>query len=94
MFLNKKRAKEKNMDSVTIGNRIKALMTIRDLKRSYIAKKLGISYNTLTKKLNGQREFSINEIMKIKEIFDLDVDLCANIFFNPDFLLPKDKKAN
>ena len=82
------------MDSVTIGNRIKALMAIREFKRSYIAKKLGISYNTLTKKLNGQREFSINEIIKIKEIFDLDEDLCANIFFNPNFLLSKDKRAN
>lgn len=55
------------MNPEIIGNRIKALMTIRNIKRSYLAKELGISYNTLTKKLNGQREFGINEIWKIKK---------------------------
>ena len=60
------------MNPEIIGNRIKALMTIRNIKRSYLAKELGISYNTLTKKLNGQREFGINEIWKIKEVLGLD----------------------
>ena len=57
-----------------------------------MAKELGISYNTLTKKLSGQREFTLDEVLKIKEILSLDVDLCANVFFNPDFLITQDKK--
>ncbi len=84
------------MNTELIGKKIKALMTVRNIKRSDLANQLGISYNTLTKKLNGKREFSINEILKIKEIFHMDVDLCANIFFNEEFLVSTDdnKKAN
>ena len=78
------------MNPEIIGNRIKALMTIRNIKRSYLAKELGISYNTLTKKLNGQREFGINEIWKIKEVLGLDKEMCANIFFNPKFLIDEE----
>lgn len=75
------------MNPKIIGNRLKALMTIRNIKRSYLAKELGISYNTLTKKLNGQREFDLNEIWKIKEVLELDQKLCADVFFNPNFLI-------
>jgi len=80
------------MNPEVIGARIKILMTIKDVKRSYLAKKLGISYNTITKKLNGQREFSIIEIVKIREILDIDNELCASIFFDPNFSILKSKK--
>ncbi len=75
------------MNPEIIGNRLKALMAIRNIKRSYLAKELGMSYNTLTKKLNGQREFGINEMWKIKEVLELDQELCADVFFNPKFLI-------
>jgi len=91
MFLNEKQ-KGETMDTELIGKKIKALMTVRNIKRSDLANELGISYNTLTKKLNGKREFSINEILKIKEIFNMDVELCANIFFNNDFLISTEDK--
>lgn len=69
------------MNPEIIGNRLKALMAIRNIKRSYLAKELGISYNTLTKKLNGQREFGINEMWKIKEVLELDQELCSRCIF-------------
>lgn len=81
------------MNPKLIGNRLKALMTIKGIKRKDLAIELNVSYNTLTKKLNGEREFTINEMLQIKEIFNLDVDLCANIFFNPEFLVTSDKKV-
>lgn len=74
------------MDAKIIGTRIKALMTVMNVKRSYLAKELDMSYNTLTKKLNGKREFKVEEILKIKEVFNLDKELCADIFFNEEFL--------
>lgn len=80
------------MDPKLIGNRLKILMLKKQIKRSYLAKKMGVSYNTLTRKLNGQREFSAIEISKIKELLDLDDKLSANIFFNPDFEFAKDKE--
>lgn len=70
-----------------VGSRIKALLLLHNMKRVYLAKQMGISYNTLSKKLNGQREFSIQEMYKIKDIFNLDNDLCANIFFKEIYLM-------
>lgn len=57
---------------ILIGERIKIFMKIKKIKRTTLAKKLGISYNTMTKKLNGQREFTLDEILKIKNILNLD----------------------
>lgn len=73
------------MDAKKIGNRLKKLMENKQIKRSYMAKEIGMSYNTLTKKLNGQTEFSAIEIAKIKCFLKLDDELSVNIFFNPDF---------
>ena len=75
------------MNSEIIGSRIKAILVVKNIKRSYLAEELGITYNTLTKKLNGQREFGINEILALKKILDLDVETCANLLFNEDYFI-------
>lgn len=75
------------MNSEIIGSRIKAILVVKNIKRSYLAEKLGITYNTLTKKLNGQREFGLGEILCLKEALDLDVETCANLFFNEDYFI-------
>lgn len=75
------------MNSEIIGSRIKAILVVKNIKRSYLAEKLGITYNTLTKKLNGQREFGISEILCLKEVLELDVETCANLFFNEEFFI-------
>ena len=80
------------MNPNIIGNRIKSIMIIEDIKRSYLAKKMNISYNTLTKKLNGEREFTLNEILKMKIILDLDMETCANLFFNKENFVYKEKR--
>lgn len=75
------------MDPKIIGNRIKLLIANKNMKTNQLAKELGISHSTLIKKLDGEREFCNTEIVRLTEIFNLDVNLCANIFFNPDFNL-------
>ncbi len=75
------------MNSEIIGSRIKAILVVKNIKRSYLAEQLGITYNTLTKKLNGQREFGINEILALKKILDLDVETCTNLLFNEDYFI-------
>lgn len=75
------------MNPEIIGNRLKTLMSIRNIKRSYLAKELRISYSSLTKKLNGQREFNIDEMWKIKEVLELDNKLCEDLFFNENFFI-------
>lgn len=75
------------MDIILIGERIKIFMKIKNIKRTTLAKELGISYNTITKKLNGQREFTLDELLKIKEILNLDKELYSNILFNEKFII-------
>ncbi len=75
------------MNSEIIGNRIKALLVVKNIKRSYLAEQLGVTYNTLTKKLNGQRDFKIEEILMLKEILDLDIETCGNLLFNENFFI-------
>ena len=85
------------MYTKNVGERLKKLIAhlsreslqIRNIKRSYLAKKVGISYNSLTNKLNGKSEFSAIEVSKIKETLNLDVKLSYDIFFNPNY---EDKK--
>lgn len=75
------------MNSEIIGNRIKALLVVKNIKRSYLAEQLGVTYNTLTKKLNGERDFRIEEILMLKEILDLDIETCGNLLFNENFFI-------
>ena len=78
------------MSPEIIGNRIKIIMNNKGIKRSYLAKKLKISYNTLTNKLNGKSEFSAIQMSMIKDLLNLDDKLSINVFFNPDFNINKD----
>ena len=82
------------MDPKVIGDRVKILMHNKGIKRSYLAKKLKISYNTLTNKLNGKSEFSAIQIFMIKDLLNLDNDFSINIFFNPNFEIKKDDNVN
>lgn len=78
-------------ESIEIGNRVKGLLSIKNISREDLASKMSISYNTLTKKLNGKREFGNSDMLKLKDILNLDIETCANIFFNPEFLNKKPK---
>lgn len=70
------------MDSIILGNRIKTLLIIKDIRRKELAYRLHISYNSLTKKLKGDRDFTIKEIWKMQKIFELDINSYANILLN------------
>lgn len=74
------------MDIIEFGKRIKALLDLKNLKRSYLAEKLDMTYNTLTKKLNGQREFTFSEILKLKDVLNIDIQTFSNIMFKENFL--------
>lgn len=78
------------MNPEIIGNRIKSILVLENIKRAYLAKKLNMSYNTLTKKLNGKREFSVIEITKLVELLNLDLETSANLLFNKDKFIYKD----
>ena len=69
------------MNNEIVGKKVKSLMVFKNVKKSELAKELGITYNTLTRKLNGIEDFNINEILKMKDIFNMDIELCAKVFF-------------
>jgi transcriptional regulator with XRE-family HTH domain len=78
-------------NNIEIGNRIKGIMSIKNITREKLSELMHTSYNTLTKKLNGKREFGISDMHKLKDILELDVESCGNIFFNDEFLVKKQK---
>ena len=88
MFLSKKHKEgERIMSPEELGNRLKIIIKIIGIRRQDIAEKLGMSYIHLTRKLNGQKEFSIKEVLELQKILELDADVCGNIFFNPEYTI-------
>ena len=73
------------MEPKVIGNRIKVLMNIEAVTEGKLAQNLKLTLLELEKKLNGEEEFYISEMMKIKEIFNLNLDIFAKLFFEKDF---------
>ena len=71
---------------IELGSRIKGLLNLKNIKRSYMAEKLDITYNTLTKKLNGEREFTISEIFNMSEVFNMDTKTFLDILFREKFI--------
>lgn len=62
-------------------NLIKLTDTIdkKGLKRTYIAKEVGISIQTLSLKLKGQTDFKISELQKLCDLLELKLIDILNI---------------
>ncbi len=73
------------MEPKIVGSRIKELMEIKQIQEVDLAKELDISIKELKKKLNGEEEFFVSQMMQIKEIFHLNLDIWAKLFFEEDF---------
>lgn len=50
--------------------RVEAQIVLSGIGKKELAKKIGISYNTLNAKLSGKSSFTLDEALKIKEIVD------------------------
>ena len=75
------------MEPEIVGNRITELMKKQKINKKELASNLNITQLELEKKLNGEEEFYISQIMKIKEIFDLNLEVFSKLFFEEDFNL-------
>lgn len=75
------------MNPEEVGNRLKIIIKIIGIRRQDLAQKLGMSYSNLTRKLNGQSEFSIKEVLELQKVIGLDADLCSDIFFNTEYTI-------
>lgn len=73
------------MEPGIVGNRIKKLMEIGRINDKELANNLNITILELEKKLNGEEEFYISQMIKIKELFHLNLDVFAKLFFEEYF---------
>lgn len=51
-----------------VYRKIAARMTLLDLKKTEVARMLGISYSSLHNKLCGVSEFSLEEVLHLKQL--------------------------
>ena len=82
------------MNSKILGKRIKGILIMNSVKRKDLADKLGVTYNTITRKLKGEREFSYSELLQIKQILEIDDELYTSILFDSAFILEKNNKTH
>ena len=62
---------------------IKAMLDKYGINQNDLAELLGITYQSVSAKLNGHKDFTQSEIFKIIHTFNLTPDEVMNIFFNP-----------
>ncbi len=64
---------------------LKKLINDRQFSNEALSQLLGINYDELDKKLNGETEFTLWEIKCISQIFSLKKSQIMHIFFNKKF---------
>lgn len=62
-------------------NLLKAKMVEKGKTQSEIAQEIGMSTNSLSRKVNGKREFTASEIRKLIKCLSLDPATYHEIFF-------------
>lgn len=72
------------MEQKIVGIKVKNLMKKRNMTIKELAKQMGVTSKTLSRKLNGEQEFCVSEILTIIKVFNLSIEACAQIFFNPE----------
>ena len=63
---------------------LKAAMILKGDKQTDLARALGISYQTLSEKMNGKSDFLAKEIQAIRDRYDLSAEALVSIFFDPE----------
>ncbi|MEG0292649.1 MAG: helix-turn-helix transcriptional regulator [Bacilli bacterium] len=62
----------------------KSTLVLKGITIKELAKKVGMSYPTLSYKINNLREFSTTEAKKVQKVLGIDDKLCMDIFFAND----------
>lgn len=62
-------------------DKLKGKMAEQGISQTKLAESLGITVQSLNAKLNGRKQFTLREVVKITEV--LDISEPVDIFFNP-----------
>lgn len=54
------------------ANLLRAALAEHGMNQAQLAKKIGISSNSMSRKLNGKREFTLSEVVAITEALELE----------------------
>ena len=54
------------------ANKLRAKITENGLSQNSVAKKMGISSNSLSRKLLGKREFTLSEVVALCEVLNIE----------------------
>lgn len=54
------------------SNKVRAKMKEAGMTQADVAKSIGMSENSLSRKLNGKRDFSISEVLRLIEVLKLE----------------------
>ena len=80
------------MEPELVGKRVMKLMNKHTIKIKELAKKMELTVTTLKNKLDGREEFYLDEMIKIKNIFQLDRKACDELFFKEETEIQKIRK--
>ena len=69
------------MEPEVVGKRVKKLIEDYNIDKEFLAKNLNISNKELEEKLEGKQEFFVGDVIIITEVFNLDINKVAQIFF-------------
>lgn len=69
--------------------KIKALLKVHGVSQNDLADALGLTYQTISIKVNGHKEFTRDEIMAIKLMFKLTAEQLDYIFFDTNDMKAK-----
>lgn len=69
------------MEPEVVGKRVKKLIEDYNIDKEFLAKNLNISNKELEEKLEGKQEFFVSDVIIITEVFNLDINTVAQIFF-------------
>lgn len=66
-------------------HRLRAILNNKGLNQNDLAEFLGVTYQTISIKMNGHKEFTQSEIFKIMVAFELTPEQVVSIFLNPEY---------
>ena len=66
---------------MTDSKMLQSTISSSGYKLSFVAKKLGITYQALFNKINNNSEFKATEIFALSELLKLNAEQQKNIFF-------------
>lgn len=72
------------MEPELVGKRVMKLMEKHKIGIETLAIRMNLDVKILQDKLEGKEEFYLNEMIKIKDIFQLDTKSCDELFFSKD----------